>query len=245
MKSNWFHRSPWLALASLVLLLFVASPVAFAAGSAIASPPGSAAVLDQKDGHLLGGVLALGLLGALAVQGDKKEGEGDDAPVSAEDALKAMNDDTIPFMQRFKIMGRALAGTGETKQIANLQGEYDRAMSELKASQGDLEKAKADLETANEKLQAKEADLKALDEKLAAAEKRAADAEAKEQDLTKRAKAMADERMKELGFKASELPPARNDNPADDPKKAVLQLTGTARIVEALKLREKGAGASN
>ena len=218
------HHRSIVTYVSVFILALMFAPLAMAAGPASAASPPVAG----------SGLLALGSLFALGslIPSGKAE---DEETVSIEDAKKALADNTLPMMQRLKVAGLALKGVDQTGQLANVQGEYDRAMADLRTAKEENQKLTTELENLKQQLAAREKDVEAADTARIAAETKAKDLEAKETDLSKRAQALADEQMKERGVPAAKLPAATKEGaPEKTAEERIRALSGNLRTKAAL-----------
>ena len=159
------------------------------------------------------------------------------------DAIHAIDDKTLTISQRLSVAANALRGIDPTGQLANIKAELDKAKLDLSARDEEITTLKASLADLEKQVTAREKDLEAADAARVAAEKTAADLQAKEQDLDKRASAKAKEKLGALGIASTELPKADN-KPAGDEKAeaqaAIRKLSGTQRTKAALYFQAHG-----
>lgn len=138
--------------------------------------------------------------------------------VDPAEALKAIQDKTLPMSQRLDVAFKALKGIDPTNQLAAVKQKLADAEALVKTRDGELATANDALAAAKKELAAREADVKNLEAsnaQLALANK---DLAAKEQSIDKRATAMANEKVAALGFPAGKLPAANDEIPGDVPQ---------------------------
>lgn len=204
-----FRRCPLLTAVCFALMAFVLLPLLVAACTTDVVTGGTATMA------------AAGLFGAPLVLRDKADEHGGGGGGTVPDpatALAKLEDVTLPMSQRLSVAVQALKGIDPTNQLATIKTQLDEANKTLAARDSEITQLKGDLATASKRITALETDVSEAQAATAAAETRAKAAESKEQDLGKRADAMAKERMRELGFKAADLPPASDNLPSDTPK---------------------------
>jgi hypothetical protein len=124
------------------------------------------------------------------------------------DAIKAIEDKTMPVSQRLGVALKALQGVDPTGQLATIKAELEKAKQGLESKDADFTKIKAELDAAKKQVLALEQDVKDQDAARIEAEKKLAEIEAKEKDLDKRADDKSKEKIRALGFSAKQLPPA-------------------------------------
>lgn len=129
---------------------------------------------------------------------------GADTPLAPAEALKKVEDGTIPFSQRLKIAADALRGIGPTDQFAAVQQQLTTANETLAARDQEITRLNGLLTTANTNV----ADLEARNVTL---ETEAKELRSKEQDIQKRATALGKETIAALGFPAAQLPAASEE----------------------------------
>ncbi|MBL9115522.1 MAG: hypothetical protein JNJ83_11000 [Verrucomicrobiaceae bacterium] len=188
---------------SVLILALMCAPVALAASPAAVSPP--------VGGSSLLGLAGLFALGTLATT-EKKEGDVPDVAT----AIAQIEDKGLPIGQRLSVALAALRGVDPTGQLANVKGEYDRAMADLKTANEEKDKLAAELADLKKQLAAREKDVEAADTARAEAEKKVQTLEAAEKDLDKRAEAKAKERLGAVGFPSSKAPTASDKAGAGD-----------------------------
>lgn len=185
-----------------------------------------------------------------AAADEQPSGGGASAPAPAipiaEAVVKiteAADNKQLSFGQRFDIIKQVAKGIDPTGQLADAKAELDKAKLDLSARDEEITKLKASLADLEKQVTAREKDLEAADAARVAAEKTAADLQAKEQDLDKRALAKSKEKLGALGIASTELPKADN-KPAGDEKAeaqaAIRKLSGTQRTKAALYFQAHG-----
>lgn len=180
------------------------------------------------------GALALAglpLLGALRME-EAKDPAAPDA-VGIPDAIKAIEDKTLPMSQRLGVALKALQGVDPTGQLADIKGKLKIADESITAKDGEITNLKSEIANLKAQITALQTDVKNHDDERAKAEKKASDLEAKEQDLDKRAEAKAREKVAALGFPASKLPKADDKLNGDDARKDLLAQLEKAATPEA------------
>ena len=232
---HYLPRFSWLQLACICILGLMLSPLAFAAST-------TAAPVAPGGGSLLG-LAALGLGGMMlrapASEEDPGGGGGgkQEQTLALPDAIKAIEDKTLPMSQRLGVALKALQGVDPTGQLATVKAELDKAKLDLSARDADLVTVRADLATANKQIAALQSDVSEADKARATAEKTAQDLQAKEQNLETRAEAKVKEKMAALGFPTSKLPKDVDANNAEDktgPEARIRELTGSKRTQAAI-----------
>ena len=224
------HHRKLVSVVSVLLLLFMCAPLAMAAGPVASSAP------TFSTGTLLG-LGSVVMLGTTLAGGTEKTDDPTAEKVDVESALATVEDKTLPISQRLGVAVSALRGIDPTGQLANVRGEYDRAMAELRTAQSENEKLTAQVTDLTKQLQAREADVTAADTARAAAEKNLAELQAKDMDLDKRAKALSDERMRERGVPAAQLPSTTHEATEKTPEQRITALRGSDRTKAALHFR--------
>jgi hypothetical protein len=196
--------------------------------------------------HGLGSIAAAGMIGIPMMKMEEASDPANPDAIGIPDAIKAIEDKTMPMAQRLTVAVKALQGVDPTGQLATLKTDFDKAKTDLSARDSEITQLKADLDAAQKQITALEADVKSADESRALAEKKTADLEAKEQDITKRADSLAKEKMRTLGFNSTDLPPQNPEHQADDdageksPEARIRKLTGNARIIAGIHFKEHG-----
>jgi chromosome segregation ATPase len=171
-------------------------------------------------------------------------GGGGGAPIGTEkvekvdpaEALKQLEDKTLPMSQRLTVAMNALRGIDPTNQLADVQRTLAEAQASLATRDQELAAAKADLASRDARITALETDVRNL-------ETRNAQLEQAEQDLEKCAEAKSKEKVAALGFPASQLPAATAapSGSTNDEKIAELhkQIAATSDPLEKGKLSQQ------
>lgn len=146
------------------------------------------------------------LMAPASEHGDAGGGSAADKPLDAAEALKQIEDRTLPMSQRIGVAINALKGIDPTQQLAAIKLQLTEANSTIAARDASLATASTDLTAARARITALETDVTTLEASNAALEKSNAALAAKEQDIQKRADATAKERIAALGIAASKLP---------------------------------------
>lgn len=205
------RRSRGLSVFCLLILAVMCAPVMVCAATV---SPGAPIPLASVGGFNMAMVGTMGLgVGYLALRnkttGESEGGGGGQAEaMDPQEALKQVEDKTLPMSQRLSVAVKALSGIDPTKQLADMQAKLTAAESDVKAKDAEIARLTNELATVNQQLKAKETDVEALEQANAKLEGEMKDLKAKEQDLEKRAEAKSKEKVASLGFPASKLPAA-------------------------------------
>lgn len=158
--------------------------------------------------HGAGGLAAAGLCGFTSLRFDAATDPANPDAVGIPDAIKAIEDKTLPMSQRLTVALKALQGVDPTGQLKDVKTQLDQAKTDLAARDAEITRLQTEAETMKKQITALETDAKTADTARALAEKEAAELRAKEQDLDKRAESKAKEKVAALGFPAPQLPKA-------------------------------------
>jgi hypothetical protein len=150
----------------------------------------------------------------------KAEGEGEggsgSGPVDPAAALAQVENTALPIGQRLSVAMNALRGIDPTSQLAALQGKLDTAQQTITAHEATI--------AANAtKITALEASNVAFADQVSALTKTNTELSSKEQDLQKRAAALAKEKVGSLGFSSGKLPGNTDALPGETGSKAVYE----------------------
>lgn len=236
MKHTLLRRHGWLTLASVLILSVMLLPVGIFA--AVASPTVAA------DGGTMS-LAALGMFGLPMMLRDEASDSGEGGGgIDTAAALAKVEDRTLTMSERLSIAAKALRGIDPTNQLATVNADLTQARADLAERDATISQLQNDLQTANARIASLEQDVKQADQARAAAETEATTLRAAEQDLDKRAKALAKEQLGALGIASNQLPKTDPKAGEIDDKKAaetaILELKGSRRIEAALHFKQHG-----
>jgi hypothetical protein len=196
--------------------------------------------------HGLGSIAAAGMIGIPMMKMEQASDPANPDAIGIPDAIKAIEDKTMPMAQRLTVAVKALQGVDPTGQLATVKADLDTAKTDLTTRDAEITKLKADLDLANQRITALESDVASADQARADAEKTSADLQAKEKDVAKRADALAKEKIAALGFNSNQLPPQNTEHQGNDdageksPEARIRKLEGNQRIVAAMHFQKHG-----
>lgn len=185
-------NSKVLRIATLIVLALCIIPLI----GASASPTGAAGLLCA----------GLPMIGAIRMEEASDPANTDATGIP--DAIRAIEDNTMPMKQRLGVALKALQGVDPTGQLTTIKAELDKANLDLKAKALEFTNVSAELETAKKQIAALQKDVEDNDAARIDAERKLKEVEAKDKDIDKRAQQQANEKVAALGFPSAKLPVA-------------------------------------